>query len=66
METLIIHTEDEEKSKTVKAILKALKVKFEISKEKPYNPDFVKKIQESMAEAEKGKVTVIKTEDLWK
>ena len=30
METLVIHTEDAEQSKTIKAILKALKVKVEV------------------------------------
>lgn len=27
--------------------MKALKIKFEVSKEKPYNPDFVAKIKRS-------------------
>jgi len=34
-------------SRTVKTIMKALKIKFEVSKEKPYNPDFVAKIKRS-------------------
>jgi len=47
METLKIHTEDKEQLKTVKAILKALKVPFEASWESPYDPGFVAKIKES-------------------
>lgn len=66
METLKIQTEDEEQLKTVKAILKALKVPFEVSKESPYDPGFVARIQESERQARQGKVKAIKTEDLWK
>ena len=66
METLIIHTEDSEKTKIVKAILKALHIKFEAKRDMPYDPQFVKKIQESANEAANGKVTAIETADLWK
>jgi len=66
METLKIHTEDKEQLKTVKAILKALKVPFEASGESPYDPEFVAKIKESERQAKEGKVKTIKTEDLWK
>jgi len=66
METLKIHTQDKEQLKTVKAILKALKVPFESSGESPYDPEFVAKIKESERQAKEGKVKVIRTEDLWK
>lgn len=66
METLIIHTEDSEKTRIVKAFLKALHIKFESKKDLPYDPDFVKKIKESANEAEAGRVTTIETADLWK
>ncbi len=36
------------------------------SKESPYNPEFVAKIVESKKQAREGRVTAIKTEDLWK
>ena len=46
--------------------MKALKIKFEVAIEKPYNPEFVSKIQESREQYKKGNYAVIKTEDLWK
>jgi len=66
MEILKIHAEDKEQLKTVKTILKALKVPFEASEESPYDPEFVAKIKESERQAKKGMVKAIKTEDLWK
>lgn len=66
METIRIQAEDEEQLKTVKAILKALKVPFKVSKENPYDPNFVDKIKESERQVQQGKVKAIKSEDLWK
>ena len=65
METLIIHTDDLGKSKAVKAFLKALNIDFEAKKDSPYDPEFVKKIQESEQDKKAGKVTIIETSDLW-
>ena len=66
METLKIQTEDQEQLNTVKAILKALKVPFEVSQESTYNPEFVAKIKESEHQAKEGRLKAIKTDDLWK
>lgn len=66
METLIIHTEDSEKTKIVKAFLKALHIKFEAKRDIPYDPEFVRKIQESAKDAKNGRVSTIETKDLWK
>jgi hypothetical protein len=46
--------------------MKALKIKFEVSKEKPYNPDFVAKIKRSDEDFKNGKITSLKVEDLGK
>lgn len=35
-------------------------------KERPYNKEFCKKLDESMEQVKRGEVEVIKTEDLWK
>ncbi len=65
MTTFTIHTEDKEHLKALKAVLKALKIKFEISNEdKPYNPEFVAKIKESKKQHENGEFTTVKKEDL--
>ncbi|MBL0051059.1 MAG: hypothetical protein IPP29_05765 [Bacteroidetes bacterium] len=49
----------------LKAFMRAMKIKFTVKKEKPYNKKFVAKILESKAQYKKGNYTVIKTEDLW-
>ena len=65
MTTFTIHTEDKEHLNAVKAVLKALKVKFEISKDyKPYNSEFVDKIKESKKQHTNGEYTTVKKEDL--
>jgi hypothetical protein len=55
METLKIHTKDKEQLKTVKTILKALKVPFEASEESPYDPEFVAELKESEKQMKEGK-----------
>lgn len=62
----IIHPENEEQANALKAFVKALKMKFEIAKEKAYNTEFVEKIQRSKIQHLEGKDVVIKTSDLWK
>jgi hypothetical protein len=45
--------------------MKALKIKFEMNNDdKPYNAEFVAKIDESRRQAKEGKVTRVKKEDL--
>ena len=53
----------------IKAVMKALKIKFEVSKEKPYNPKFVAKIQRSRQDYKDGKGKVMTMDELnalWK
>jgi hypothetical protein len=51
-------------------VVKALKIKFKETKlEKPYNPEFVAKIQKSRQDYKDGKGTVMTVEELnelWK
>ncbi|AWG20787.1 hypothetical protein FFWV33_04145 [Flavobacterium faecale] len=58
------YTENLEQIEAIKAFMKALKIKFEVSKEQPYNPDFVEKIEKSKQEFIEGKSTRVKKEDL--
>lgn len=44
--------------------MKALKIKFEISSDENYNPEFVEKLLESRKQAREGKVTRVKKEEL--
>ena len=60
----IAHPKTNEEVNALKSILKALKIKFEITKEFPYNSEFVEKIQESRKQAREGKVTRVKKENL--
>ena len=54
----------------MEAILNALKVPFEKSKEEsPYNPEFVKKILQGDKDIKEGtgrKITIDELNDLWK
>jgi hypothetical protein len=63
---IIVHPDSEDKFEALKTFMKAFKMKFEITKEKPYDPKFVAKIEKNKQEFKKGDYTVIKTEDLWK
>ncbi|WP_293944292.1 MULTISPECIES: DUF2683 family protein [unclassified Sphingobacterium] len=49
------------------AITKASKIKLETTtvEDSPYNPDFVKKIQNGRADVKNGKGTKIGIDDLW-
>lgn len=65
----IIQPETSEQEDALKAFVKALKIKFEITSENPYDPDFVKKIEKGRKELEEGKgkkFTVEELNSLWK
>ncbi|MFN3997101.1 DUF2683 family protein [Algoriphagus sp.] len=64
--TFIIHPETIEQENALKAFVKALKMKFEVAKEKPYDPEFVVKIQESRQQAKEGKTVKMALDDIWK
>jgi hypothetical protein len=53
--TIIIHTETKEQENALKAFAKALKIKFEVSKESPYDADFVEKVLKGDKEIADGK-----------
>lgn len=60
----IIHPENKEQANALKAFVKALKMKFEITQKKEYNAEFVEKIEHSRLQHLQGVDKVIKTEDL--
>jgi hypothetical protein len=62
--TFIIHPETTEQEKALKAFIKALKIKFEVSKEKPYDPEFVAKIKESREQYKKGEFISVEKKDI--
>ena len=71
MQTINItaYTEDTSQIEAIKAVMKALKIKYKISKEKPYNPEFVAKIERGRQDFKDGKGTVVslgELDNLWK
>ncbi len=57
------HPKNQNQIDAVKAFMKALKIKFEIT-EKPYNLEFIAKIKESETDFEKGRFTTVNVETL--
>jgi hypothetical protein len=65
------YTEDKSQVDAIKAFMKALKIKFEVSKEaeKPYDAAFVQKIKQGDEDLKNGKerkVTLEELDSLWK
>jgi len=65
METLVIHPETKEQLAALKAFMKAFKITFEEQKS-PYNPDFVRIIQQGDEELKAGKGVKVDIDNLWK
>ena len=65
-EIIIARPESTDKFEALKAFMDALKIKFEIRKEEPYDPQFVEKILQGDKEIKAGKTTKIAIDDLWK
>lgn len=65
----IVHPGSDDKYEALKAVLKALKIKFEITKQNPYNPAFVAKILQGDEDKKAGKgkkITIKELDNLWK
>ena len=60
----IAHPNTLEQVNALQAFMQALKIKFEISKEETYRPEFVEKVLESRQQARDGKVTRVTKENL--
>lgn len=62
--TYLVHPETKEQASALKAFMEALKIKFEISKDDSYNPEFVAKIEESKKQYENGDFMSIEKKDI--
>lgn len=60
----IAHPKTSEQVSALKAFMQALKIKFEVSKDEAYNPEFVAKIEESKKQYEKGDYISIEKKDI--
>ena len=66
METVIVYPQTKEESKAVKAFLKAMSMKFERKEvQKPYNPEFVAKIERAEKNYKKGNYITLDTNNIW-
>ncbi len=63
-EIFIAHPTTDEQVNALKAFMQALKIKFEVSSDESYKPDFVEKVLISRQQAKDGKVTRVRKEDL--
>jgi hypothetical protein len=63
---LIAHPTNANELGVIKAFFEALKIKFEVAEEPPYNPEFVAKIQKSRKQAMEGKTVKISLDEIWK
>jgi hypothetical protein len=66
---LIAHPSNDNELNVIKAFFEALKIKFEVAKDSPYNPEFVDKILQGDADFKAGKgrkVTMDELNKLWK
>ncbi|MBW6483974.1 MAG: hypothetical protein K0B10_13060 [Vicingaceae bacterium] len=64
---IIAHPVSKDKLESLKAFLKALKIKFEVANEETYNEDFVKMILKGDEDIKNGKgKTIDNIDDLWK
>ncbi len=70
MEAITLHPKNKSQLSLLKKLAKEMGVAFETKKklvsEETYNPEFVAKIMRSREDSKNGRVTIIKTEDLWK
>lgn len=64
---IIARPVSKDKLESLKAFLKALKIKFEVANEETYNEDFVKMILKGDDDIKNGKgKTIDNFDDLWK
>lgn len=65
-QNIIVHPANEKELRVVKAFFEALKIKFEVTHDSPYNQDFVAKINKSRKQVVEGKTVKIDLDDIWK
>ena len=61
---LIAHPSNEQELKTIKAFFEALKIKFEVTNDTPYDPEFVAKIERGREDYRNSKGITISMNEL--
>lgn len=64
MNSVTLNLNDDSQLDTVKALLKALKIKFTVSNEKKYDTKFVSKIKKSEEQIKEGNYITVKKDDI--
>lgn len=62
---IIAHPANAKEMSAIKAFFEALKIKYEVAKDSPYDPEFVKKIEKSRKQTSEGKTVKIDLDDIW-
>lgn len=60
----IVHPQNKEEETVLKAFMNALKIKFEVTKDSNYNPDFLVKIEKSGKQFEDGEFVSVEKDQL--
>lgn len=63
---IIVHPSNAQEMSVIKAFFEALKIKFEVAKDSPYDQEFADKIEKSRKQAAEGKTVKIDLDDIWK
>lgn len=66
---IIVHPVSDDKFEALKAVMKALKIKFEVRDKREYKRDFVELIQQGDIDRKNGKgrkITLDELDELWK
>lgn len=64
---LIAHySSNDNELSVIKVFFETLKIKFEVAKDSPYDPEFVAKIENSRKQAAEGETVNISLDDIWK
>jgi hypothetical protein len=63
-EIFIAHPQTSEQVSALKAFMQALKIKFEVSKNDTYNPEFAEKILQGKKDIEQGKGITLSIQEL--
>jgi hypothetical protein len=66
IQDIIVHPSNAQEMSVIKAFFEALKIKFEVAKDSPYDQEFVDKIEKSRKQAAEGKTVKVDLDDIWK
>ena len=66
METLLVYPEKKKDLQAVRAVLKALNIRFESQQESEYDPTFVAEIEQSRKDIADGKGLKVDIKNIWR